>query len=156
MIAMDAAAMDDQPTMRTARAAYYRDNDFGDDGGDALTWVPIKLWKLTLKIPNSDGRRRAVRIHDLHHVVTGYATDLRGEAEIGAWELASGCLRWPAATVLNSFALAIGTALSPCPSRCASCSRAIQRGRAGSADSSFARSARGSGAWRASAESARR
>ena len=73
---------------------------------------------MTLKIPNTEGRRRAVRIHDLHHVVTGYQTDLRGEAEIGAWELASGCLRWPAATVLNLFALAIGLVIAPaaaCP-----------------------------------------
>ena len=54
-----------------------------------------------------------MRIHDLHHVVTGYQTDLRGEAEIGAWELASGCLRWPAATILNLFALAMGLVIAP-------------------------------------------
>jgi len=100
-------------TLGAARAAYYEANHFGADGGDALEWVPIKVLGLTLKIPNSDGRRRAVRIHDLHHVVTGYQTDLRGESEIGAWELASGCLRWPAATVLNLFALGIGLVLAP-------------------------------------------
>lgn len=100
-------------TLGAARADYYRANGFGDDGGDSLEWVPIKVLGLTLKIPNTDGRRRAVRIHDLHHVVTGYQTDLRGEAEIGAWELASGCLRWPAATVLNLFALAIGIVIAP-------------------------------------------
>ncbi len=103
----------DTTTLGAARAAYYERNHFGADGGDSLDWVPIKVLGLTLKIPNTDGRRRAVRIHDLHHVVTGYETDLRGEAEIGAWELASGCLRWPAATVLNFFALAMGTAIAP-------------------------------------------
>lgn len=105
--------MDTSLTLGAARAAYYQANDFGDDGGDALKWVPLKILGLTLKIPNTDGRRRAVKIHDLHHVVTGFQTDLRGEAEIGAWELASGCLRWPAATVLNLFALAIGLVLAP-------------------------------------------
>lgn len=105
--------MDSTQTLGAARAAYHEANHFGADGGDALEWVPIKVLGLTLKIPNSDGRRRAVRIHDLHHVVTGYQTDLRGEAEIGAWELASGCLRWPAATVLNLFALGIGLVLAP-------------------------------------------
>src|SRR3954466_11876617 len=100
-------------TLGAARANYYRVNNFGDDGGDALEWVPLKVMGMTLKIPNTDGRRRAVRIHDLHHVVTGFQTDLRGEAEIGAWELASGCLRWPAATVLNLCSLAIGLVIAP-------------------------------------------
>lgn len=102
-----------QDTLGEARAAYYERNHFGADGGDALEWVPLSVLGLTLKIPNTEGRRRAVRIHDLHHVVTRYETDLRGESEIGAWELASGCLRWPAATVLNFFALAIGLVIAP-------------------------------------------
>jgi len=112
-------------TLGAARAAYYEANGFGADGGDSLEWVPLKIWKLTVKIPNSDGRRRAVRIHDLHHVVTGYATTLAGEAEIGAWELASGCLRFPAATVLNLAACTIGVAIAP-----RRCVRAWARGRA--------------------------
>jgi hypothetical protein len=35
-------------------------------------------------------RRRALKLHDLHHVVTGFGTDLAGEAEISAWELRRG------------------------------------------------------------------
>lgn len=100
-------------TLGAARAAYYERNHFGADGGDSLEWVPLKVFGMTLKIPNTDGRRRAVRIHDLHHVVTGYQTDLAGESEIGAWELASNCLRFPAATVLNLFALGIGLVIAP-------------------------------------------
>lgn len=100
-------------TMSSARARYYEVNGFGADGGDSLDWVPLDIFGLTIKIPNTEGRRRAVRIHDLHHIVTGYQTDLVGESEIAAWELASGCLRWPAATVLNLFALAIGMVLAP-------------------------------------------
>ncbi len=102
-----------ETTLAAARATYYEVNGFGADGGDALDWVPVKLWKLTVKIPNTDGRRKAVRIHDLHHVLTGYDTTLAGEAEIGAWELASGCLRWPAATFLNLTILAIGLVMAP-------------------------------------------
>lgn len=100
-------------TLGAARARYYHLHGFGEDGGDALAWVPLEILGFTLKIPNTEGRRRAVRIHDLHHIVTGYQTDLRGEAEIAAWELATGCLRWPAATVLNLFALAIGLVIAP-------------------------------------------
>ena len=54
-----------------------------------------------------------MKIHDLHHVLTGYQTNLRGESEIAAWELASGCRRMPAAFVLNVFALAIGALIAP-------------------------------------------
>jgi hypothetical protein len=100
-------------TMRDARTRYYEINGFGPDGGDSLKWVPIKMLGLTFHIPNTEGRRRAVRIHDLHHVVTGYQTDFRGEAEIAAWELASGCWRWPAAVVLNLGALGIGALIGP-------------------------------------------
>ena len=105
--------MDPSWTLADARADYYQRNHFGADGGDSLAWVPVKALGVTFKIPNTDGRRRAVRIHDLHHVLTGYQTDLRGEAEIGAWELASGCLRWPAAQVLNTGAMMMGMLIAP-------------------------------------------
>jgi hypothetical protein len=111
-------------TLGSARAAYWQANGFGNDGGDSLDWVPLKLWKLTLRIPNTEGRRRAVRIHDLHHIVTAYETTWMGESEIAAWELASGCLAWPAATVLNLGALAIGVVIAPMR-----CARAWARGR---------------------------
>lgn len=112
-------------TLGAARADYYCIHGFGDDGGDALDWVPVKLWKLTIKIPNTDGRRRAVKIHDLHHVVTGYRTDLRGESEIASWELATGCLNMSAALVLNLLGLALGLVIAP-----ARMARAWARGRA--------------------------
>jgi len=111
-------------TLGAARATYWEVNGFGPDGGDSLDWVPLKLWKLTIKIPNTEGRKQAVRLHDLHHVLTGYDTTWTGEAEIGAWELASGCLRWPAATILNLSILAIGTVIAPLP-----VARAWARGR---------------------------
>jgi hypothetical protein len=100
-------------TMGDARTRYYEINHFGADGGDSLQWVPIKFLGLTFYIPNTDGRRRAVRIHDLHHIVTGYQTDLRGESEIAAWELASGCWRWPAALGLNLTGLGLGAVIAP-------------------------------------------
>jgi hypothetical protein len=100
-------------TVGEARAVYYAANGFGDDGGESLRWVPIRIFGITMWIPNSDARRRAVKIHDVHHVLTGFQTDLRGEGEIAAWELASGCLRVPVAFVLDAFALGFGLAISP-------------------------------------------
>jgi hypothetical protein len=52
-------------------------------------------------IMNTGSRVRAVRFHDLHHVLTEYRTTFRGECEIGAWEVASGCADHVAAWFLN-------------------------------------------------------
>lgn len=103
---------DQQASLRAARQRYFDRNGFGDGGYDAR-WVKLKAGPFTLGFPNSAARVRAVRFHDLHHVVTGYATDWVGEAEISAWELASGCRGFVAAWVLNLSAMSVGLALAP-------------------------------------------
>jgi hypothetical protein len=95
-------------SLRDARKRYFRDNAFGDDGGYAKKWVKVQLGPLPLAFPNSAARVRAVRYHDLHHVVTGYATNVAGEAEIGAWEIGSGCAGFVAAWILNLYAMVLG------------------------------------------------
>lgn len=59
----------------------------------------IRLGPLPVPIPNPPSRRRALRIHDLHHLVTGYRTDLRGEAQVSAWECGAGLHNEPVAWV---------------------------------------------------------
>jgi hypothetical protein len=106
-----ATATNYEPMMSVheARSRYFADNAFGDDGGYGDRWVTLyKLGPIPLGFPNTPGRIEAVRYHDLHHLATGYDTDMLGEAEIAAWELASGCTRFPAAWVLNSLALPVG------------------------------------------------
>lgn len=115
---------DDAMPLRHARAQYFRDNGFGEDGGYDQPWVKVKLGPVPLLIPNTEGRRRAVRLHDLHHIATGYGTSLVGEAEIGAWELATGCANYYAAWLLNAGAAAMGLLLAPRRLR-----RAFTRGR---------------------------
>jgi len=99
---------EDALRVRDARARYFRDNAFGDDGGYAKRWVRIALGPVPVFVPNTAARVRAVRLHDLHHVATSYDTDLVGEAEIAAWEVGSGCDGYVAAWVLNLYAMAIG------------------------------------------------
>ena len=94
-------AYDDDALLRDARARYFETNGFGDDGGYAKAWVKVKAGPLRFAFPNSDARRRAVRFHDLHHVVTGYGTDVVGEGEVGAWEIASSCRGFATGLVLN-------------------------------------------------------
>jgi hypothetical protein len=95
---------EDQWTVSQARTRYFEANGFGDGGYDD-DWVRFKVGPVPIAIPNTDGRKAAVPLHDLHHVATGYDTDLAGEGEIAAWELASGCRQVPAAWVLNVLAV---------------------------------------------------
>ena len=100
-------------TLFDARAAYFAANDFGDDGGYEKATVTIYMLGLPIRFPNTEGRKKAVVFHDMHHLVTGYATNNLGEAEIGAWELGSGCTQVRAALVLNTGALLLGVFQSP-------------------------------------------
>lgn len=95
-------------TMRAARDRYFRDNRFGDDGGYGATWVDFKLGPIPMPFPNTQGRVRAVGYHDLHHIVTGYATDTLGEFEISAWEIGAGCKGFLVPWQLNLGGLAAG------------------------------------------------
>lgn len=104
---------DPEMTLREARARYFQDNQFGAEGGYNDAWVDFKLGAIPMPFPNTAGRVRAVRFHDLHHILTGYATDNRGEFEISAWELGAGCRDMTAAWVLNLSGLASGVLLIP-------------------------------------------
>lgn len=99
--------------VRSARARYFEANRFGADGGYGDAWVEVKFGPLPVPIPNTPARVRAVRYHDLHHIVTGYDTDLLGEMEISAWELGAGCEDFVAAYVLNVGGLSGGAAVAP-------------------------------------------
>src|SRR2546430_17590957 len=86
----------DEMTLGRALEVYFAENGFGKDGGYEDAWVDFKLGPIPMPFPNSAGRKRAVRFHDLHHALTGYATDTIGEFEISAGEIGSGWRRHPA------------------------------------------------------------
>ncbi len=100
-------------TLRAALKRYFEDNGFGPDGGYAATWVDFKLGPVPFPLPNSDARRRAVKFHDLNHLLTGYRTDTVSEFEISAWELGAGCRDFAAAWIINLGGLTAGTFVAP-------------------------------------------
>ncbi|KYF68640.1 hypothetical protein BE04_10770, partial [Sorangium cellulosum] len=104
---------DEGLTMREARAIYFEVNGFGADGGYGDAWVDFKLGPLPVPFPNTPARVRAVRYHDLHHVLTGYDTNTIGEFEISAWELGAGCKDFVAAWHLNLGGLFAGLLSAP-------------------------------------------
>lgn len=92
---MDAAAASrDEPlpasmSVRAARDAYLAENGFTVEGYDAK-WTDASAFGLRFRVPNTSRHAWAIRLHDLHHVATGFGTDLAGEGEISAWELRRG------------------------------------------------------------------
>ena len=98
--------------LRDARTRYFELNGF-DNGGYEERWVKMKAGPFPIAFPNTRARLRAVKFHDLHHVLTEYETTWSGEAEIGAWEIATGCAHHYPAWLLNFFAFAIGLVISP-------------------------------------------
>lgn len=98
----------DATLIREGRAIYFQTQNIPPDGGYNDAWVPAQLGPVSFSFPNTPGRLRAVRFHDIHHVLTGYGTDHTGESEIAAFEIGGGCGRHTAAWVLNLFAMVMG------------------------------------------------
>ena len=106
-----------------ARERYFDSNGFSE-AGYSDRWVRIKFGPIPVIFPNSGARIRALRLHDLHHIATGYDTDLRGEAEQSAWEIGAGCGRHWFAWAINLTGVAYGVFLAPIRTW-----RAFRRGR---------------------------
>ncbi|HLM74811.1 MAG TPA: hypothetical protein VK459_19015 [Polyangiaceae bacterium] len=87
------APMPAEMTVREARDRYLAKNGFTVEGYRAPTFQ-IDVLGITWTLPNPEARRQVVPLHDIHHVVTGYGTDLAGEAEQSAWELRGGIHSW--------------------------------------------------------------
>lgn len=101
----------DTRSLREARDLFLAANCLSVDAYTAPTFT-IGVFGLQLKFPNTASRKRAVPLHDLHHVLTGYKTDWLGEAEIGAWELRAGCNSF-ITYFLNGGGVLVGLFLSP-------------------------------------------
>ncbi len=102
----------DDLSLREARQRFFAATGYDEAHYDD-PWVKLKLGFVPFAIPNTSSRRRAVRYHDLHHILTGYDTHWRGESEISAWELATGCRDLTAAWVINALGLLMGLVIAP-------------------------------------------
>ena len=99
----------DQSTPREILKEFYRNYNLGEDGGIGDPYVKIELYKnLAIYFPNFNERKKAVLKHDIHHLATGYTSVLKGETEISAWELSSGCFNYLAAFLINMHGMMMG------------------------------------------------
>jgi hypothetical protein len=112
-------------TLFDARLAYRRKYGFGDDGGvnKAYDWFWM-FGVIPMIVPNPPARKKVIDFHDVHHTLTGYSADWRGEFEESAWELGAGCTSSWIAIAINTGGL--GSGLLTMPIRTA---KAFYRGR---------------------------
>ena len=102
----------DDESVRAAREQYFAANGFSAASYQDA-WVKLKIGPIPIAFPNTSQRKRAIPIHDLHHVATGYATTWAGESEIGAWEIAGSCTNYWAAWALDAGAFGVGMLIAP-------------------------------------------
>ena len=75
--------------VRDARDAYLAVNGFTVEAYDSK-WTDASFLGVKFRVPNTQMHRVSIMLHDLHHVATGFGTDLAGEGEISAWEARHG------------------------------------------------------------------
>ncbi len=82
-------------TLRDALTAYLTEKGIRskEDPPDQLykdDWFRFYVGHRSFRLLRLGGAIRSIAVHDAHHLLTGYGTDMRGEAELTGWELASG------------------------------------------------------------------
>lgn len=93
---------------------FYRRHGFGEVPGERPRTVPVYTGCLLVPLPNIETRRKFLKYHDIHHLVTGYSVGRIGEGEISAWELGTGsALASPILGIMNLIALSTGLVLEP-------------------------------------------
>lgn len=103
-----------EETLAEARRRFFASSGFASDGGYDDSWAHAEFGSVPYTVPNTRIRAEALRIHDLHHPLTGYRADWRGEAQISAWELGSGgAASYPYAWFIALFGLLTGLIGAP-------------------------------------------
>ena len=120
-----AAAIRRELPVSEALLAHYAAHDLPLDGGQSRAWFRVRIGRISIWLPNPPARQRAVFFHDVNHVVTGYDTAFsKGEMDISAFEIGSGCGPFLAAWFLNAVMMTFGLVVRP-----RSVYRAFVRGR---------------------------
>ncbi|WP_299623975.1 hypothetical protein [uncultured Tenacibaculum sp.] len=70
--------------------SFYIENNLAEHGGENENFFYLHFKLFSLKLPNSEFRKKVVYIHDIQHVLFDCDTTWKGEAYIAGWEIATG------------------------------------------------------------------
>lgn len=107
--------------MRTENALseYYAEHEIRPEGTKLDDWLKERWYRVggvpgVPILPLLGGLKRTLIMHDVHHLLTGYATDWDGELQLAGWELGSGGCGWSVVFWLDRLgAFAAGLLLAP-------------------------------------------
>jgi hypothetical protein len=100
-------------TVKEALIGFYKFNSLNLTQDFESHCVRVYIGCILAPVPNVNARKKYLKFHDLHHIMSGYGIDRIGESEISAWELGSRSCRKPLISIMNLFALSTGFILSP-------------------------------------------
>ena len=104
----------DSTLIRDALNDHYVKHGLPLDGGASNPWFNVHIGPLVLRLPNPPARRRAVVMHDINHIVTGYNTTFsEGEMAIAAFEVGAGCGRLAIVWFINLSMMALALVVHP-------------------------------------------
>lgn len=100
-------------TTKEALIGFYQYNRLNLTADFESHCVRVYIGCILATVPNIKARKKYLKFHDLHHIITSYGIDRVGESEISALELGSRSCRKPLISVMNLFALSTGFVLKP-------------------------------------------
>ncbi|MBD1393688.1 hypothetical protein [Mucilaginibacter glaciei] len=100
-------------TVKEALIGFYKFNSLNLTDDFESHCVRVYIGCILAPVPNINARKKYLKFHDMHHIMSGYGIDRIGESEISGWELGSRSCRKPLISVMNLFALSTGFILSP-------------------------------------------
>ncbi|MDB4925827.1 hypothetical protein [Mucilaginibacter sp.] len=100
-------------TVKEALIGFYKFNRLNLTEDFESHCVRVYIGCILAPVPNINARKKYLKFHDLHHIMSGYGIDRIGESEISAWELGSRSCRKPLISIMNLFALSTGFILDP-------------------------------------------
>ena len=76
--------------LKEALANFYIQNNLEPEGGVNDNWFHLHFKLFSIKIPNSEFRKKVIHIHDIQHILYNCDTTWKGEAFVAGWEIATG------------------------------------------------------------------
>lgn len=68
---------------------FYIQNNLAKDGGENDAYFLLKFKLFSIKLPNSDFRKKVIHVHDVQHILYDKDVSWKGEAFIAGWEIAT-------------------------------------------------------------------
>lgn len=99
-------------TVLEARKIYFSNSGFSDHTYTDR-WAKLPFLWFHIYLPNFSGRRKAIPLHDINHILTEYKTDWWGEWQIGAYEIGTGCGPYWAGWIISLQGIIAGAIFAP-------------------------------------------